>query len=59
MPPLQMQTLTRMDMIVIDDCYHVIPFDDMNWIKLTQILLSCFSLNLGPPFKHFTSLQNY
>ena len=53
-----MQSLTIMDMVVIDDYYHMITFDDVNWFKLAQILLSIFSLNLMIPFcvSTFTSI---
>ena len=41
-----MQTLTRMDNVVIDDYYHRTTMDDLNCIKLTK-MLSIFSLKLS------------
>jgi len=41
-----MQSLTRMDKVVIDDYYHATTMNEtMNWMKLTH-LLSIFSQNL-------------
>ena len=45
-----MQTLTKMDMVFIEDYYHTITMDEnVNWMKRTR-LLSNFPLNLGTPF---------
>ena len=49
-----MQTLTRMDKVVIEDYHHMTTIDvDVNWMKLTHLLL-IFSLNLRAPFCTFT-----
>ena len=40
-----MQTLTKMDMVVIEDYYHTTTMNkNVNWMKLTH-LLSNFPLN--------------
>ena len=45
-----MQTLIKMDKVVIEDYYRVTIMDEnMNWMKLTH-LLSLFSLNPRAPF---------
>ena len=45
-----MQTLIRMDKVVIKDYYHVISMNEnVYWMKLTH-LLSIVSLNLTDPF---------
>ena len=42
-----MQTLTRMDRVIIEDYYHVTLVDEnLNWMKLTHPL-SRLSLNLA------------
>ena len=46
----KMQTLTRMDRVVIEDYYYTtIADENMNWMKLTHPL-SSFPLNLRAPF---------
>ena len=48
---IQMQTLTKMDMIVIKNSYHIKTIDEeMDRIKLTD-LLSKSSLTLRSPFR--------
>ena len=44
-----MQTLTRMDVVVIDDSYHIMTMDDVNWIEPTHLLLGKI-LNFRGPF---------
>jgi hypothetical protein len=52
-----MQTLTTMDKVVVDECYHMTTMDEVNWIKITHLLPIC-SLNLRtPPFVHLSLLQ--
>ena len=46
----QMQTLTRMDMVVMKDNYHMTTMDEnVKWTTLTH-LLSIFPPNLKAPF---------
>ena len=45
-----MQTLTRMNTVIIEDYYHMATIDEnVNWMKLAH-LLSNFPLNLRAPF---------
>ena len=56
-PITQLQTLKRMDMVVIRNYVHMTTMDEHTyWIKLTH-LLSNFSLTLKAPFctSSFTS----
>ena len=56
-PPPEMQTLIRMDMIVIENYYHKTKMDeDVNWMELTHLKLQK-SLTFGVPFStsSFTS----
>ena len=47
---MHIQALTKMDIVVIKDFYHMARIDeDMNWMKLT-LLLSIFPLIRRGPF---------
>ena len=49
-PSIQMQPLTRMNKVVIEDYYDMTTMNEnVNWTKLTHVL-SNFSPNLGAPF---------
>ena len=55
-----MQTLTRMDKVIIEDYYHMtIGDENVNWMKLTHLLLT---LNLKAFFwyiyMYFKNLNN-
>ena len=51
-PRTQMQIQTRMDMVHIEDYYHMTTMNEnVNRMKLTH-LLSKFLLILGSPFVH-------
>ena len=56
-PKIQMQTLTLMNKVVIEDyCHMTIISEIANWMKLTH-LLSKISLNLRAPFCTFTFIS--
>lgn len=47
-----MQSLTRLDMVVIEDYYHMTTMNDnVSWMKLAH-LLSIIPLTLVVPFVH-------
>ena len=51
-----MQTLTRMNLVVIKDYYHVTKMDGyMNRMRIAH-MLSIVSLNLKTPFHTFVSI---
>ena len=54
-PKPKMQTVARIDMVVIEDYYHMTTID---WIKLTH-LLSSFSIILWTPFCTSTFTSNF
>jgi hypothetical protein len=53
-PPTQMQTLTKVDKVLIKDNYNMtIMEENVDWIKLTSIV-NCSLSNLAPPLCKFT-----
>ena len=54
-----MQTLTRMDRVVIDDYYHMTTMDDVNWVQLKKTTIIFFPLNLRVPCCTFTFTSKF
>ena len=57
----KMKNLTKVDKVVIEDCYHMTTLNEvMNWMKLTHLLL-VFPLKLvggGGAFVHLPLLSS-